>query len=242
MPSRCSLPALANAVFGSEYHGLVCLEISAYSWESKHIIVLVKGLLMTYLPQAQQTPWQQSEGLNLLKTAVLVIDVLGGEGGVVPGLETMAENAVRIVKAAREKGLPVVFSNDAHLPGIDKELELWGEHGICGSDAAQPLKTFDLQESDYIIPKRRYNGFFQTDLDLTLRELGVDTLIAFGCDTNICVLQTLAGAYSLGYKTVVPADACGTFLIGTQEQGLEYFSRCYDSRVVDTETVLGYLD
>ena len=83
MPSRCSLPALANAVFGSEYHGLVCLEISAYSWESKHIIVLVKGLLMTYLPQAQQTPWQQSEGLNLSKTAVLVIDVLGGEGGVV---------------------------------------------------------------------------------------------------------------------------------------------------------------
>ena len=117
-----------------------------------------------------------------------------------------------------------------------------GEHGICGSDAAQPLKTFDLQESDFIIPKRRYNGFFQTDLDLTLRELGVDTLIAFGCDTNICVLQTLAGAYFLGYKTVVPADACGTFLIGTQEQGLEYFSRCYDSRVVDTETVLGYLD
>ena len=49
---------------------------------------------MTYLPQAQQTPWQQSEGLNLSKTAVLVIDVLGGEGGVVPGLETMAENAV----------------------------------------------------------------------------------------------------------------------------------------------------
>ena len=190
---------------------------------------------MTYLPQAQQTPWQQSEGLNLSKTAVLVIDVLGGEGGVVPGLETMAENAVCIVKAAREKGLPVVFLNDAHLLGIDKELELWG-------DAAQPLKTFDLQESDFIIPKRRYNGFFQTDLDLTLRELGVDTLIAFGCDTNICVLQTLAGAYFLGYKTVVPADACGTFLIGTQEQGLEYFSRCYDSRVVDTETVLGYLD
>ena len=124
---------------------------------------------MTYLPQAQQTPWQQSEGLNLSKTAVLVIDVLGGEGGVVPGLETMAENAVRIVKAAREKGLPVVFLNDAHLLGIDKELELWGEHGICGSDAAQPLKTFDLQESDFIIPKRRYNGFFQTDLSRTFR-------------------------------------------------------------------------
>lgn len=196
---------------------------------------------MAYVPVPQQTPWQQSTDIDLSRTAVLVIDVLGGEGGPTPGLEDMAENAIALVKAARAKGLPVIFSNDAHEPAFDREIELWGDHGLVGTDSAQPLSGFDLQESDIVIPKRRYNGFFQTDLDLTLRELGVDTLIAFGCDTNICVLQTLAGAYFLGYKTVVPADACGTFLIGTQEGGLEYFSRCYDSRVVTTDTVLDLL-
>ena len=196
---------------------------------------------MAYVPVPQQTPWQQSTDIDLSRTAVLVIDVLGGEGGPTPGLEDMAENAIALVKAARAKGLPVIFSNDAHEPAFDREIELWGDHGLVGTDSAQPLSGFDLQESDIVIPKRRYNGFFQTDLDLTLRELGVDTLIAFGCDTNICVLQTLAGAYFLGYKTVVPADACGTFLIGTQAGGLEYFSRCYDSRVVTTDTVLDLL-
>lgn len=193
---------------------------------------------MSYLPQAQETAWQKSDEIDLGKTAMLVIDVLGGEGGPTPGLEGMAANAVALVKAARAKGIPVLFSCDAHLPGIDRELELWGDHGVKGTDAARPLAEFDVQESDIIVPKRRYDGFFQTDLDLTLRELGVDTLIAFGCDTNICVLQTLAGAYYRGYKTVVAADACGTFLVGTQEAGLEYFSRCYDSRVVLTEDVL----
>ena len=173
---------------------------------------------------------------------MLVIDVLGGSGGVVPGLEEMAENAVRIVKAARKADVPVVFVNDAHIAGIDREIELWGEHGIAGSDAARPIDAFEVQEGDYIIPKRRYDGFFQTRSRSDARaSFDVDTLIAFGCDTNICVLQTLAGAYFRGYKTVVPADACGTFLVGTQEQGLEYFTRCYDSRVVDTETALGYL-
>ena len=196
---------------------------------------------MTYLPEAQVTPWQQAEGLELDHVAVLVIEILGGGGGVVDGLESIAENAVAIVKAARRKGLPIVFSNDAHIPGLDREIELWGEHGLAGSDAAQPLASFDVCESDFLIPKRRYDGFFQTDLDLTLRELGVDTLIVVGCDTNICVLQTLAGAYFRGYRSVVAADACATFLIGTQEQGLTYFSRCYDSRVVTTDTVLGYL-
>ncbi|TJW12349.1 cysteine hydrolase family protein [Parvibacter caecicola] len=197
---------------------------------------------MAYLPVAQQTAWQQSDQIDLAKTAVLVVDVLGGEGGVVPGLEAMAENAAAIAKAARKAGVPVVFSCDAHVPGLDKELELWGEHGIAGTDAAQPLALLEAGAGDYIVPKRRYDGFFQTDLDLTLRELGADTLIVCGADTNICVLQTLAGAYFRTYKTVVAADACGTFLIGTQEAGLEYFSRCYDSRVVSTATVLGYLE
>ena len=194
-----------------------------------------------YLPVPQETPWQQSDDIDLSRTAVLVIDILGGEAGVTPGLEDMAENASRIVHAAREKGIPVLFSNDAHIPGLDKELELWGDHGVRGTEGAKILASLDPCDKDFVIEKRRYDGFFGTDLDLTLKELGVDTLIAMGCDTNICVLQTLSSAYFLGYKTIVPGDACGTFLIGTQEGGLEYFSRCYDSRVVTTEKVLEYL-
>ncbi|MEY8562446.1 isochorismatase family cysteine hydrolase [Eggerthellaceae bacterium 3-80] len=196
---------------------------------------------MTYLPQAQTTAWQQTDEFDAAKTAVLVIDVLGGDGDVLPGLEEMVKNAERICSAARAAGMPVIFSCDAHLAGVDRELELWGDHGIKGTDAARPVASLGVCEDDFIVPKRRYDGFFQTDLDLLLRELGVDTLIAFGADTNICVLQTLAGAYFRTYKSIVAADACATFLIGTQEAGLEYFSRCYDSRVVTTEKVLEYL-
>lgn len=197
---------------------------------------------MTYLPVAQQTSWQQTDSIELAKTAVLVIDVLGGSDAVLPALEKMADNSVNIVKAARNVHVPVIFANDAHIAGLDRELELWGEHGIKGTREASPLDRFELGPDDFIIPKRRYDAFFQTDLDLTLRELGVDTLIVVGADTNICVLQTLAGAYFRGYQTVVAADATATFLIGTQEEGLDYFTRCYDTRVVDTATVLGYLN
>ena len=84
-------------------------------------------------------------------------------------------------------------------------------------------------------------GLAAPKLVALLVEMGVDTLIVCGCDTNICVLHTLAGAFYRGYRTVVAADACGTFLVGTQEAGLDYFVRCFDSRVVDTQHVLGYL-
>lgn len=196
---------------------------------------------MSYVPVAQDTAWQQSDEVDLESTAVLVIDVLGGSNGVTPGLEEMAANCAAIVKAARACNVPVIHACDAHIPGLDKEIELWGEHGIAGTEDARPLDALELAESDYIIEKRRYDAFFQTDLDLTLRELGVDTIIAVGADTNICVLQTLAGAYFRCYRTIVASDATATFLIGTQEYALDYFTRCYDSRVVDTSRVLDYL-
>lgn len=196
---------------------------------------------MAYLPVAQDTPWQKSDEIDLSRSAVLVVDVLGGSNEALPVLADMVANSVAIVKAARAAGVPVIFADDAHVPGLDRELELWGDHGIAGTEDAKPAAVFEVGEGDYVIPKRRYDAFFQTDLDLTLRELGVDTLIVVGADTNICVLQTLAGAYFRAYKTIVAADATATFLIGTQEYGLEYFSRCYDSRVVDTARVLSYL-
>lgn len=193
-----------------------------------------------YIPKHQNTPWQTNNDIDLKRTAILVIDLLGGSQGVIDSLKEAVKNAVSIVNEARKINMPIIFSNDAHLLNVDNELKLWGNHGIKDSEAAKVLDEFDLQKTDYIVTKRRYNGFFQTDLDLLLRELNVDTLIVCGADTNICVLQTLAGAYFLNYKTIVAADACATFLIGNQEQGLEYFSKCYDSRVILTEEVLKY--
>lgn len=193
---------------------------------------------MAYMPVAQQTTWQTSNEIDLSSTAILVIDVLGGTDPIPEAFAEPIGACVSIVKAARAKGVPVIFSDDNHIPAYDREIELWGEHGIRGTQGGEPVAAFDLQPSDIVIPKRRYDGFFQTDLDLTLRELGVDTLIAVGADANICVLQTLAGAYFRGYKTIVPADAVWTFLVGTCEGALEYYTRCYDTRVVESKTIL----
>lgn len=193
---------------------------------------------MAYMPVAQQTTWQTSNEIDLSSTAILVIDVLGGTDPIPEAFAEPIGACVSIVKAARAKGVPVIFSDDNHIPAYDREIELWGEHGIRGTQGGEPVAAFDLQPGDIVIPKRRYDGFFQTDLDLTLRELGVDTLIAVGADANICVLQTLAGAYFRGYKTIVPADAVWTFLVGTYEGALEYYTRCYDTRVVQAKTVL----
>lgn len=179
-------------------------------------------------------------------TAVLVIDVLVTEGADTlynpsPEEERVVRNSVRVVDAARAAGMPVVFCDDAHIPGVDKEIELWGEHGMRGKAVPNPALRAGSSERDFIVPKRRYSGFFGTDLDLLLRELGVRMLVAVGEDTNICVLHTLADAYFLGYDSIVVEDATRTFLCGTQEAGIEHFQKCYGSAIVSTDELVAAL-
>ena len=168
-------------------------------------------------------------------TALLVIDAIEatGEDALYDRDTATAvyRGAVaRSVAACHAAGIPVIFCNDAHIRGLDRELELWGEHGVAGESRIFP--EVEVGEGDIVIPKRRYSGFFQTDLDLTLRELGATTVIAVGADTNICVLHTLADAYFLGYASIVVTDATMTFLCGTQEGALEHCEKCYGSELV----------
>ena len=168
-------------------------------------------------------------------TALLVIDAIEATGEDAlydPDAATAAYRGAvaRSVAACHAADIPVIFCNDAHIRGLDRELELWGEHGIAGESRIFP--EVEVGEGDIVIPKRRYSGFFQTDLDLTLRELGVATVIAVGADTNICVLHTLADAYFFGYASIVVTDATMTFLCGTQEGALEHCEKCYGSELV----------
>lgn len=182
--------------------------------------------------------------LDNKRTALLVIDAIeaiGEDSLYDPDAATVAyrSNVARVVEACHKSGVPVIYCNDAHVPGIDRELELWGEHGIAGGTRVFP--EIQQAESDITITKRRYSGFFQTDLDLTLRELGIDTVIAVGADTNICVLHTLADAYFNNYASVVVTDATMTFLCGTQEGALEHCVKCYGSKLCTTDEIVDAL-
>lgn len=169
--------------------------------------------------------------------ALLVIDAIEAKGedsvydpASVTG--TYRANVARVVAACHKADIPVIFCNDAHIRGLDHELALWGEHGLAGETRIFP--EIEVAKGDLVVEKRRYSGFFGTDLDITLRELGVSTVIAVGADTNICVLHTLADAYFLNYDSIVVEDATMTFLCGTQEGGIEHCVKCYGSTICST--------
>lgn len=182
-------------------------------------------------------------GVDKETCAVVVIDITGDpETSPVKDLiMPVAANAARICEAARQAGVPVIFADDAHLPGLDHELELWGPHGLAGQPESLPAPQLRRSEADFLIEKRRYSAFFQTGLRLLLTELGVKTLICVGLDTNICVRHTIADAYFNDYGIIVARDATCTFLVGNQIDGLDYLQKCYAARIAGTDEIVAFL-
>ena len=162
--------------------------------------------------------------------AILVVDMLNdfvtGSIGCPRAVEILPATA-RLLEAAREKGVPVIYCNDAHLPGIDRELALWGDHAIKGTPGAEVIPELELCDKDYVVPKRRYSGFFQTDLDILLKELGVQTVVITGLHTHMCCRHTSADAYMLGYDVVVAKEATNSFTEEDYLGGLAYLKTCY---------------
>jgi ureidoacrylate peracid hydrolase len=170
-------------------------------------------------------------------TALIVVDMQNGyasAGGYLdlagfdistagPAIAKMAEAVV----AARNAGITVVwFQNgwdpeyvEAGGPGspnwhksnamktMRRRPELAGTLLAKGSWDYAIIDALNVEPGDIVVSKPRYSGFFNTNLDSTLRSRGVHTLVFTGIATNVCVESTLRDGFFLEYFGIVLDDA-----------------------------------
>ena len=175
--------------------------------------------------------------MKRVKRALLVVDMIEDfvrEGGALycgPSIGGIVPVIRREIARARSAGEPVIHLTDNHLPG-DAEFEVFPPHAIAGTKGAQIVPELAPAAGDIVIPKRRYSGFFGTDLDITLREREVDTLRLVGDCTNICVLYTAADARNLGYAVEVLADAVTSFDEEAHRDALRELEKTLGARIL----------
>ncbi len=130
-----------------------------------------------------------------------------------PGYEGRVARAVELVTAARGAAIPVIFVQERHArTHVDFGRELDGDEGIhCVEDDPDTALVPELipQPDEYFLLKRRYSGFFGTDLEILLRGLKAETLVLCGALTDVCVHYTFVDAHQHDYHVRVAQDAVG---------------------------------
>lgn len=87
------------------------------------------------------------------------------------------------------------FHKSNALKTMRKQPQLQGKLLAKGSWDYQLVDELVPQPGDIVLPKPRYNGFFNTPLDSILRSRGIRHLVFTGIATNVCVESTLRDGF-----------------------------------------------
>lgn len=149
------------------------------------------------------------------RSALLVVDAVRAYTDPASSLWIDAELAVaamvRLVRAARRAGLPVVIVHMA--PRVDGaspsvlEQKVPALALLLEGETAGPVAGLEPESGDIVIRKTGASAFFGTDLADVLRRHGVDTCLITGFSTSGCVRATAVDAVQNGFRPLVVEEA-----------------------------------
>jgi nicotinamidase-related amidase len=163
-------------------------------------------------------------------TALILIDVIndlefdGGEE-LLRFAMPMAEQIAALKARAKAAGIPVIYANDNFgrwRSDFRKLVRECLEPGVRGRPMVALLQP---EEDDYFILKPRHSAFYQTNLDILLKYLGVQTVVLAGVAGDICVLFTANDAYMREFRVIVPANCIASEQAEHNDKALELMQR-----------------
>ena len=164
--------------------------------------------------------------LDPKKTALITIDMInamldkngrGGEWGLWKYCEEheIGKKVAQALEICRKHDVFRVHVQHTLRPGaIGKpDVGIWkafmelgcAEDGTWDQDFIAEAKP-QLSPREIIVKKYRASGFYHTDLDRILRNMGINSLIFCGCISCFCVNGTIMSAMDLDYLMTVLSD------------------------------------
>ncbi|MEX2375212.1 MAG: cysteine hydrolase [Dehalococcoidia bacterium] len=182
-------------------------------------------------------------------TALLLVDlqneVLHPEGALAGDYPSRAGSMVEAVRHlvtwAHESGKPVIWLRLAfrqgHFDAVRDSMSRQRGTFLDDEWGAELLEGLGRSANDIVVTKRRPSGFFDTELAIILRGLGVGRLVVGGVSTNWAVESTVRDGHSHDYEMVVVREAVGTPFTDLHEPSLRSMDSVF-ADVVDLQSLL----
>jgi nicotinamidase-related amidase len=181
------------------------------------------------------------------RTALVIIDMQrdflepGGFGAALGNDVSRLKAAVgpcgAVLAAARRDGILVIHTREGHRPDLtdappmkvergDPAMRI-GAPGPMGRILVRGEPGHDIIPELYpiagepVIDKPGKGAFYQTDLELMLKNRSIDTLLVCGVTTEVCVNTTVREANDRGFRCIVISECCGSYFPEFHEMGLK---------------------
>ncbi len=145
-----------------------------------------------------------------MKEAIIVMDMtndsIAPEARALDLRLKILEQTAAFLAWGRKTGRPVLHVDSARRATDKWYRKHWEFVNQIGTKGQLPIPSLYDAGQDTVVHKRRYSGFFGSDLDITLREMEAESLIILGWSTSLAVLTTALDAWQHGYATTVLSD------------------------------------
>ena len=180
----------------------------------------IEAELTAWMAAVASFQWRPVPPVTPEAAALLIVDM--NRPFVEPGclLSTPSAPAIvprlaQVVAAFRQASRPVLWLVQGHHSlqhDRGAHLAAWWPTMIhAGTDDVAMAAGLEPLPEEKTILKRRYSGFYQTDLELTLRCLGVSQVVIGGVLTNVCPYATAVDAFMRDLDVYYLADGTAAF-------------------------------
>jgi nicotinamidase-related amidase len=184
--------------------------------------------------------------IDLDRTALIIIDMQrdflepGGFGAALGNDVSQLKSAVgpirAVLDAARGSGMLVIHTREGHRPDLSDAPPLKVERGdpalrigadgpmgrilVRGEAGHDIIAELYPAAGEPVIDKPGKGAFYQTDLELLLKNRGIETLLVCGVTTEVCVNTTVREANDRGFRCIVLSDCCASYFPEFHAAGL----------------------
>ncbi len=181
------------------------------------------------------------------RMALVIIDMQrdfmepGGFGAALGNDVSLLKAAVgpcrAVLAAARKAGILVIHTREGHRPDLTDAPPLKVERGdpamrigapgpmgrilVRGEPGHDIIAELYPAAGEPVIDKPGKGAFYQTDLELMLKNRGIETLLVCGVTTEVCVNTTVREANDRGVRCIVLADCCASYFPEFHDFGLK---------------------
>lgn len=131
----------------------------------------------------------------------------------------------------RKEGAVIIFVADFHQEN-DLEFERFPKHCLEGTEGAEIIDSLKVEPTDYIVRKRRFSAFYDTNMEEILKHEGIDEAYIVGVCTSICVMETARDLRDRDYKVYVLRQGVADFDEQAHEFALKRMEKILGAEII----------